>query len=138
MMRSRSRPGYIFLMSVLFTGIIGMAAVLSMLLLSWASEQSGLTFAQTNQALTLANTCLEYAFQEIRKNPHYAGGDTLVLQNRGTCDILAIQRQGDNRIFCTKGTYGQAIRRLEARISQLFPTPIVRSYKEVKDSGACN
>jgi len=134
---SRSRPGYIFLLAVFFTGAIALAAVSSLLLLSWASEQSGVTFVQSSQALGLANTCAEYALRGLRRDPFYGGGDTLIFDQRGSCDILPIRRDGNTYVICTEGESGQTLRRLHVRVRTLFPNPIIESYRESMHSIDC-
>lgn len=133
----RSRPGYVFLISVLFLGAISLAATVSLLLLSWAAEQNGLTYAQASEALEMARGCADVAIQKLRSDLTYAGGDQLVLPH-GTCTVLSVQGSGpSNRTVCTEGRAGPTTKRLKVSIRELFPTPVVASYEESLTTSAC-
>ncbi len=89
MTRLTSRPGYIFLVTVLVIGAIASATATSLLLLGWAAEQNGLLLMQSAQAYEHANTCAERALRELRRDLAYTGNVTHTFEY-GSCEIRVI------------------------------------------------
>jgi hypothetical protein len=109
------------------------------MLLSWAWEQNGQTFADATQALEMARGCVEHGIKMLRDNPTYAGGDTLSFSSRASCTVLAVQGQGySDRTLCTVGKSGPTVKRLVVTIGQLLPRTDLFSYKEVGAAPDCS
>jgi len=134
----KSRDGYIFLLTVLFIGIIAFSVVGSYLVLSVGSLQNGLAFQQASQSLANANTCVERGLMELQNDSSYSGQELFTLQE-GTCEILETGGSGnDNRTLCTEGISGNSTRRLEIVVKQLLPQVTIYSWREVAEFYSCS
>lgn len=137
MIRIRSRPGYIFLITVLVIGVIATATASSLLLLGWAAEQNGLLVQQSAQAYEFAQTCAERGLREMRRDLNYAGNTTFSFE-RGSCTIGRIGGAGnEKRMLCVEGYSGDSTRRMELSIDRLYPTVTIRSWEEVSSFSLC-
>lgn len=137
MIRSPSRPGYVFLLTVLVTGVIAATSALSLMLLAWAAEQNGYLFGQTAQAYEYAQTCAERTLRTLRSDLSYAGNETFSFA-RGSCKVYALNGTGNNdRSVCISGTVGSAMRRVEIVVSQVRPTTLISSWEEVGSFTRC-
>ncbi len=131
------RPGYMFLVSVLFIGAIATATSVSLMLLGWAAQQNGQLVAQSTQAFEYAQTCAERTLRNLRYDPAYAGSGTITLSD-GSCAVRSVTGQGnDTRVICSTGYSGQNTRRLEVVVSRLYPSVIVQSWREVSSFSLC-
>lgn len=92
------------------------------------------------EALSLANLCMEIALNELRKDPEgYAGSEIHSFTGIGQCEILAVQR-GDDIIITTEGTTETTgkivpypyIRKLQADISATAPSIQIESWQEIE------
>ena len=136
-LKHRSRPGYIFLVTVLVIGVIATATASSLLLLGWAAEQNGLLMQQTNQAFEYAQTCAERAMRSLRSDLGYVGETTYAF-SLGSCEIKTIGGAGnEKRTLCVAGYSGDSVRRMEASIDRLYPTVTIRSWQEVSAFSLC-
>jgi len=132
-----SRPGFVFLLSILAVGVIGMATTVSLLLLGSAAERSAATIATSAQALENANTCVERAIRNLRLEPTYAGGTTQTL-TYGTCTLSAIGGSGNlDRTICAQGDNRNVTRRLEVVIDTLYPRTVISRWREVSSFTLC-
>lgn len=133
----RARGGYIFLISVLVIGAIASTTAMSLLLLGLASELTGLSVTQSAQAYELASTCAERAIRSLRLDPAYAGNDTLSLTG-GTCSIGNIGGAGnESRTICVSGFNADITRRLEIRLTRLYPSVKPAAWREVDAFTLC-
>jgi len=134
---SSQHPGYVFLITVLVTGMIASTSALSLLLLAWAAEQNGYLFWESAQAFEYAQTCAERSLLTLRSDLSYAGKETFTYE-QGTCEILATEGAGNNnRVLCVEGTVGQAVRRIEITVSQVRPTTLISAWDEVSSFAKC-
>lgn len=132
-----SRPGYIFLLSILAIGIIAVATTLSLLLLGWGAEQNGFAVVQSAQAWENAQTCIERTLRTLRRNLAYAGNETFIL-TEGTCSLNPIGgAHNQRRIICSQGNLGASTRRIEVELEKVLPSMIVTSWKEVSSFTKC-
>jgi hypothetical protein len=137
MKNTSSHPGYIFLVSVLMIGVIASTTLLSLLLLGWAAEQNGQLGVQSEQAFEYMETCAERALRSLRLDPTYQG-DTQYSFNMDSCYIHSIGGSGNlDRTLCVQGVSGNITRRMEIRISRLFPVVVIKSWQEVSSFSAC-
>jgi len=132
-----SRPGYVFLLTVLVTGVIAATSALSLMLLAWAAEQNGYLFGQSAQAYEYAQACAERTLRTLRSDLSYAGGETFSF-TRGTCTVHALNGTGNNdRSLCIDATVGSTLRRIEVVVSQVRPTTRISSWEEVGSFTRC-
>lgn len=134
--RTSARRGYIFLMSVLVIGVMLMATTISMLLLSWANEENGVTFSNSSKAQLLARSCADYGMKKLQASITYAG-ETLNFSS-GTCTVSVIEGSGPfYRTICAEGVSGPVTRRMRVVVQQLYPTIVVSSYNEASSPAEC-
>ncbi len=132
-----SRPGYVFLISVLIIGAIVTEMAVSLILLGIAAQQSGLTVVQSTQAYENAQTCAERGLRSLRADLSYDGGESFGLPY-GTCSIARTAGSGNaDRALCVTGVNGKNTRRLEISIRQLYPSVKIISWKEVGEFTLC-
>jgi len=135
------RRGYVFLITVLFVGVIGLSIMSTYFILSTAALQNGWSLEQSAQALANAETCAEHGLHALTENANYDGQDVLsfIEDLGGTCEILRVGGSGNNnRTVCTEGVAGTSTRRLEILVDQLLPTVKVSSWQEVSIFSACS
>ena len=136
-MSPRSRPGYVFLLTVLVIGVIAGEMVLSLSLLGLAGEQSSLTVQQSAQAYAYAQTCTERALRELRLDLSYDGGVTVPFTD-GSCTISHTGGAGNaDRALCILGQSGKDMRQFELQISQIYPRLRIASWREVGTFSLC-
>ena len=134
---ARSRPGYVFLVTVLLVGAVTSALVASMLLLATSASRSSLSIARSAEAIWLARSCAERALLAMRGDGGYAGGETFA-RGDGSCAIKEVGGEGNaDRTLCVEGTSGGVTRRLEIRIVRLIPIALIRSWTEVSAFHLC-
>lgn len=137
MMLCHTRNGYVFLLTVLIVGVIATGTAVSLMLLGWAAEQNGQLIAQSAQAFEYAQRCTERTLHNLLYDPSYAGSGTLTFDN-GTCTIYTIGGHGnDERTLCSEGVSGDNIRRIEVTIARLYPSILVKSWREVLEFSLC-
>ncbi len=134
----RSRPGYIFLISVLVIGAVAATTAISLVLLGLASEQTGNTVVQSDQSFEYAQTCIERALRSLRDDLTYGGDETFTFA-RGSCTLLSIGGSGNrDRTLCAEGRSGQSVRRLEILVRTLYPTVTIATWREVSIFSLCS
>ena len=136
MIHSPSRPGYVFLLSVLVIGAIATATTVTLLLLGNAAERNAFSLWESTQAMENARTCAERSLLTLRQNLAYAGSSQVSLTD-GSCSVVISGNGVDHRAVCVEGRRGTVVRRLELEIDRLFPTPQVSSWKEVPAFSLC-
>ncbi|HAI97960.1 TPA: hypothetical protein DCL30_00250 [Candidatus Peribacteria bacterium] len=137
MMFARARCGYVFLLSVLFVGVIAVAITATMLMLGWLAIANSQIMQQSSKALTLAETCAEHALLQLYEDNTYDGLES-VTNSDGICAILRVGGAGnENRTVCIEGTSGASTRRLEIVLQRLLPSVLVYSWQEVKVFTSC-
>ena len=133
----RQRPGYVFLISVLAVGAIVTLIVAVLLLLASSIARSTISLQQSARALSMANTCIERALSQLYNDPSYSGGIGATF-SEGTCTIQAIAGYGyTDRTICVEGQSGTVTRHFEVDIASIYPSYVIRSWKEVASLTAC-
>ena len=134
----RSRPGYIFLISVLVIGAVGATTAISLVLLGLASEQTSNTVVQSDQSFEYAQTCIERGLRSLRDDLTYGGDETFTF-TRGSCTMLSIGGSGNrDRTLCAEGRSGRSVRRLEILIRSLYPAVTIATWREVGTFSFCS
>jgi len=137
MTRLSSRPGYIFLLSVLAIGTITTATTVTMLVLGLSAELNGRAVQQSAQAYELARACVERAILSLRADPTYLGPETYAY-DYGTCALEMIGGGGfSDRTICATGYAGDSVRRVEAKIYSILPTTKIASWEDVSSFTLC-
>ncbi len=137
MTTTSSRPGYVFLVTVLMVGVIATATASSLMLLGWAAEQNGFLVSQSAQAYEYARTCAERAISKLRYDPSYAGEQTFTFA-QGRCEIRSVGGTGnEERTVCVAGYSGEGVRRLQVQAVQLYPTVMVNGWSEIVSFSYC-
>ena len=131
------RKGYVFLISVLVTGVIAASTAVSLVLLGLASKQSSQSMQFSTQAFELAQTCAERALRSLRADTTYDGNETFTLTG-GSCTINTIGGSGTaDRDICVTGRSGTSTKRIQLDVPRLFPTVHIVSWKEVASFSLC-
>lgn len=125
-----NRGGYIFLITVLVIGAVGVAIATSLLWLGLGSSKSSFALTQSNQAKALANACAEEALQQITNSISFSGTGNLAL-GQGTCTYTVTKLTGQNRTITASGTVGTIIRKINISINKITPNVVVTSWQEV-------
>ncbi len=133
-----SRPGYIFLLSVLSIGAIASATTISMILLGLAAQQNGATVVETTQAWEYAQSCVERSLHSLRQDPSYIGEQTITFA-RGTCQIYSIGgAENVERTICVLGRSGDSVRRVEVKVKRLLPITMIDTWRETDAFTLCS
>lgn len=133
----RSRPGYIFLISVLAVGAIVTTVVTVLLMTATTSLRSALSVERAATAHALAYSCAEHGLRSLWQDPDMTGGDTLTMTG-GTCVIRGVGGWGnEERALCVEATSGDVTRRFEIDLALALPTVQVTSWAEVPAFTLC-
>lgn len=124
--------GYVLLISVLILGAVGLAAVLSLILMGVSSSRSALAIQQSAQAKFLADTCIESGLEQIRESNSYTGGNTLGF-GANSCVYEVFNLGGNIRQVNATGIVDQAVRKVKVITSSLSPKIVISSWQEVGD-----
>lgn len=135
---SRNRDGYIYLLMVLFVGVIALTVLGSYMLLSVTALQSSQSVRTSVQALNNANTCIERALHSLQEDLAYGGSETITVAD-GTCTVAAVGGSGaSDRTICATGVSGKITRRIEVYANEILPAVEIRSWKEVSSFSYCS
>lgn len=134
----RSRPGYVFLLTVLFVGIIASAAAVTLTMLGLAMEQTSQSIHQSMQAYENVRSCIERALLDLRTDPTAAGDYSITLPY-GTCSVEMYGGAGNyNRTICASGTYKNIVRMVEVQVRRLYPSVRIQIWRDVTSFSLCN
>lgn len=133
----KHRGGYVYLLMVLFVGVIALTVLGSYMLLSVTAMQTSRSVQLSMQALSNANTCVERALLSLQSDVGYTGNETLTL-SEGSCTLEAIGGNGtQNRTVCATGSVGNATRRVQVYVNTVLPAVQIRSWSEVTTFTLC-
>ena len=133
MSNKQAKPaGYVTLISVLVVGAVGVAIVLSLILLGLSMSRSSFAYEQYGQARSLADACVEEGLQQIRSSTPFVGNGNLTF-GQGTCTYTVTSQGGSARTVQAVGTVGVIVRRVEVIIDAINPTLNVVTWKEVAE-----
>ncbi|MFA5076440.1 MAG: hypothetical protein WC480_03430 [Patescibacteria group bacterium] len=126
------KNGYVVFLSVLIASAVGIAVVMSLLLLGIGAINNSLVLEQSNQAKALANACAEEALGRIWLASTFTGTGSLTL-GAGGCSYTVISSGDQSRVVTTSGTVGNIIRRLSISLTSINPQITVSSWRETAD-----
>jgi hypothetical protein len=113
--KSVQSNGYVLLLSVIFLGAIAVTIAGSLLFLGLSRGQTDFTALQAAQARALSEACAETALTNLQENSSYAGGETIILNNGNTCNILPVEFNAPVYTFNTEATVGSAVKKLSVQ-----------------------
>lgn len=122
--------GYIALVSVIVVGAVGVAIVVSLLLLGLGSMRTSFADAQGGIARSYANSCAEEALQKINENTSFTGTSSISFSS-GTCNYSVQNTGGSNRNVEVTGTVGTIVRKVKITINAVSPLIGISSWQEV-------
>ena len=127
--------GYVLLFSVLVLGAVGVATILTFLLLGTVGAQNSVAIDNIAKADATADSCLAQALQTIRDNTSYSGFGTATFST-GYCQYQVVQLAGTNRLVYVTGTATGTsqvfYKKLKAEIDKLSPKINVSSTQEIE------
>ncbi|MFW5702838.1 MAG: hypothetical protein ACOCXP_02630 [Candidatus Dojkabacteria bacterium] len=81
-----------------------------------------------------ADSCAEYAIDQLRNSSSYSGSETLTLLGDFQCTVGLIGGSGnENRTIQATGVYENNTRKVEVDIATLTPALNINSWQEVGD-----
>ena len=127
------RPGgYVALLAVLVVGAVGIAVVLSVILLGVGSSRTSFAVELSDQAKGLANACVEEALQQIRDSTPFTGAGSLTF-GQGTCNYTVTAGAGENRTIDGSGTVDNVVRKAKVTVTAINPLITIGSWQEIAD-----
>lgn len=123
--------GFVTLVSVLAIGAVGVAVVVSSLLLGVGNSRTSFAHEQSNQAKALASACAEEALQQIREATSFTGSDNLSL-GQGNCSYTVTSQGGQNRTVIVSADVGTVVRKIEIAIGAIQPLIEISHWREVE------
>ena len=122
------QKGFVALVTVLLVLAITLIVGLSISLLSISEAKMGLQKKQSSRAYYLANLCAEQALMNLKENPGYAGGESIVMSD-GSCDILQIE--GNWTVKVAASSTSNHVKKMRVIVSQINPQMVIDSWEEV-------
>ena len=110
----QNQQGYIALIAVLIIVVATLAIGLSLNSLSIGETQSGLLIQQSVQSQSIADSCMNEAYQKIRLDGTYVGESLNIGQ--GSCSITVIP-SGSDYIITVQSDVNDIITKLESGIT---------------------
>lgn len=126
------KQGFVTLITVLIFGAIGIAIVVSLLLIGLSSSRTSFALEQSKQARVLTDACVEQALQQIRDSTPFTGDGSLTL-GQGVCNYTVTSQGGQNRTILALGSVSGIIRKTKVVINKINPKIIIVSWTETSD-----
>ncbi len=89
-----------------------------------------LSDTQSEQALEIANSCVNEALFKIKSSSSYSGGSIAATTNSGTCTVTVTPASGSPRTISSIGTVGQTVRKITATVTVSGSTITITSWNE--------
>jgi hypothetical protein len=148
MSASSSRPGYAFLLGVLFVGLIVTSTAVILLLIRFDSQQASGAAVQSSKVLARAESCVErtlWHLQEDFEYNRYAGAGIMLTEDLGDgipCTIYpiaytSINTLGFDRTICVEASDGTTTVNIEAVAAKLRPVIVMTQWTIVDAVEAC-
>lgn len=130
---SQHANGFSTLTAVVMLGAVAASVTATFLALSVTRLQISRSDEKGALATYYAESCLEEASKKLSENLTYTGGETIVF-SEGTCSIEIPLGVGDtNRTLQATGYSADSIIRMQAEISQVYPSVVVTSWARVSN-----
>lgn len=135
---TRVRDGYVFLLTVLFVGVIASAVAITLTMLGIAMESTSQSIAQSMQAYENARSCIERALLDLRTDPTAMGNSTITLP-MGSCTLGNYGGYGNaNRTICATGNFKNITRMIEVQVRRLYPSVRIAIWRDTTSFTLCN
>lgn len=126
------KQGFVALISVIVVGAIIVSIAVYMVFINLNASLSGVVVRESDQARSLAQSCSEYALQELVDNNNFLGGDSLSFVE-GTCTYLVTENLSGNILVNSTGQVNNIIRKEQVIITSFNPKAEILSWQEVVD-----
>lgn len=121
--------GYLAVTSAVIITAIILAIVGIVSLVAYTSRFNILGAELKERTKALAEACMDVALLQLMRNPSYAGSEIVTVSGSATCEILAVETQGSQKIVKTRAALPGATSNIRAVVT-LSPRAIV-SWEEV-------
>jgi len=125
---SDDRRGMAALMIVVIIGAALLLMAYSAIFLGLGDLEMGYNYQRGNEAMSVADGCMEEALYRLRKNNSYVGA-TLTLDN-GTC-VIVVSGSGATRTINVTATSDAYTKKIQADISISGNTITTNSWQEL-------
>ncbi len=128
------RGGYVAIIAVVITAIVGLAIVNAMSALAFSSHATALARERSEQAKGLANACAELALQKMIGSAAFVGTANVPL-GAGTCTYTVTQLSSLSSVIQATGTVATVVRKVKVAItvSNIMPVLKISSWQEISD-----
>jgi len=130
---NRFEKGFIALTSVLI--LSGFLIILFMGMFFSATEELEKVTNESEaiKALSLANSCVEVALNELKNNSGYNGGENIQV-DENNCEIKPVEDEGDVKILRGEGEINERIKRIEV-VTDISNHPEIKiiDWKEISE-----
>lgn len=129
-MKQTLQRGYTTLISVLTISAIGMAIVLTLIVLGSSAGESSFAEEQGAQARALAHGCVEIALDTIKSSSSYTGTTVVDPLGKGSCTYNVVDTGGNTRSIESRGVVGDVTQRVQTSLLNVAPI-VVENWIEV-------
>lgn len=126
------KRGYIALFSVIIIGAIGVAIMLSIMLLGVSTSRTDFALQQAGNAKMLASSCAEEALQKISETGTTSSMGNMTIAS-GTCSYIILSQNGQNVTINSTGITGTITSKVKVLIATTTPSVVLTSWQEVGD-----
>lgn len=121
------QKGFIAISSVIIIAAVILAISISVTYLAIGEGQAALATTKGEEALNLAESCMESALLRIRTTPTYSGGT--VTQPNGSCTVTIV-KAGNNYTLTSTNTDPKYVRSVRVQATRAG-TVSITSWKEI-------
>ncbi len=123
--------GIIALSTVLVIGAIVLVMGIGISLRSVINGNMENDTYRSTTALSLANTCMEYALLSLANNAAYAGNETLTRDGQSCIIQSVVNTGGVTRTVTTSATVNGYTRRIQVLVANVAPPLQISSWQEI-------
>lgn len=128
----KRKRGFAVLMIVLVLAAAGLTMASSAAFLGLGSLESAYDFQNGEEALAIADSCMEESLERIRENSLYGIGQGIIVLAvfDGSCTISIIDSGGNQRVVETQGIFKEYHRRITANVAVSGNSVVMNSWQE--------
>lgn len=130
--KSPNNGGYIAIINVIVVSAIVLLIGLSLVSTSTNNNQASVLNLHSHQAQFAANSCLEFALQNLRNDSLFVGEVDLVLADY-SCHYSVAETGVNNWILQGESQVGDVTERWEVVVDQIFPQINIQSWQRVAE-----
>ncbi|PKM91761.1 hypothetical protein CVU82_00960 [Candidatus Falkowbacteria bacterium HGW-Falkowbacteria-1] len=124
------RSAFVAMISVLIVSVVVLSISVTIVFVNINAIKNSLSIRNSDQARMLAESCSEYALEEIVLDSDFSGGDSVVFDD-GECSYNVIVGAGEERTIELLGQVKNSTRREKIEIDSLNPDINIVSWQEV-------